>query len=89
MKDRKVPMRKCVGCGVSKPKEELVRIAFFENELSLDLSGRAKGRGVYLCKGSKDCIDKAAKRKAIQRSFPGVKADDITKVLEEIYGKDI
>ena len=41
-----VPMRRCVGCMESKPKNELIRIAGYENEVTLDLTGRAKGRGV-------------------------------------------
>ena len=34
----------------SKPKEELIRVAWYEGMLSLDPTGKAKGRGVYLCK---------------------------------------
>lgn len=69
MKDRKIPMRRCVGCMTSKEKQELVRIAGFEGELSLDLTGRAKGRGAYLCKANPDCWEKAYKRKALERSL--------------------
>ena len=69
MKDRKIPMRRCVGCMTSKEKQDLVRIAGFEGELSLDLTGRAKGRGAYLCKTNPDCWEKAYKRKALERSL--------------------
>lgn len=69
MKDRKIPMRRCVGCMTSKEKQELVRIAGFEGELSPDLTGRAKGRGAYLCKANPDCWEKAYKRKALERSL--------------------
>ena len=69
MKDRKSPMRKCVGCMTSKEKKELVRIAGFEGQLSVDLTGRAKGRGAYLCKDNPDCWEKAYKRKARERSL--------------------
>ena len=69
MKDRKIPMRRCVGCMTSKEKQDLVRIAGFEGELSLDLTGRAKGRGAYLCKANPDCWEKAYKRKALERSL--------------------
>ena len=68
MKNKKVPMRRCAGCMESKPQSELTRIAYFEGELTVDLSGRAKGRGVYLCKDA-ECIEKAEKRRALQRSF--------------------
>ena len=68
MKNKKVPMRRCVGCMESKPQGELTRIAYFDGELTIDLTGRAKGRGVYLCQDVQ-CIEKAEKRRALQRSF--------------------
>ena len=61
-------MRRCVGCMESKPQGELIRIAYFEGELTVDLTGRAKGRGVYLCQ-DEQCMEKAEKRRALQRSF--------------------
>lgn len=69
MKDRKIPMRRCVGCMTSKEKRSLVRIAGFEGRLCVDLTGRAKGRGVYLCRDNPDCLEKAYKRKALERSL--------------------
>ena len=84
MKDRKIPMRRCVGCMTSKEKQELVRIAGFEGKLSLDLTGRAKGRGAYLCKANPDCWEKAYKRKALERSL-GVEITPETK--EKIFNR--
>ena len=69
MKDRKVPMRRCVGCMVSKEKKDLVRIACYEGNLSVDLTGRAKGRGAYLCRVNSSCWEKAYKKKALERSL--------------------
>ena len=69
MKDRKVPMRRCVGCMVSKEKKDLVRIACYEGNLSVDLTGRAKGRGAYLCRDTSSCWEKAYKKKALERSL--------------------
>ncbi|MDD5927638.1 MAG: YlxR family protein [Firmicutes bacterium] len=69
MKERKIPMRRCIGCMTSKEKRELVRIAGFEGQLSVDLTGKAKGRGAYLCMRNPDCWEKAYKRKALERSL--------------------
>ena len=69
MKDRKVPMRRCVGCMVSKEKKDLVRIACYEGNLSVDLTGRAKGRGAYLCRDNSSCWEKAYKKIALERSL--------------------
>lgn len=69
MKTRKIPMRKCIGCMESKPKKELVRIvADEEKEVILDTTGKAPGRGAYLCY-SKDCFELARKKKAIFRNL--------------------
>lgn len=67
-KNKKVPMRRCVGCMESKPKNTLVRIACYEGEVTVDPSGKAKGRGVYLCP-NKECMEKARKRRSLQRNF--------------------
>ena len=47
---KKVPVRRCVGCNTQKPKKELVRIVRSpEGEVSVDLTGKRSGRGAYLC----------------------------------------
>ena len=71
MKTRKVPMRRCIGCMESKPKRELIRIVADkdnEGEVVLDFTGKAQGRGAYLCP-SKECFSTARKRKAISRNL--------------------
>ena len=48
MKQKKIPLRKCLGCGCRKPKQELVRVVrSAEGEVSLDLTGKKAGRGAY------------------------------------------
>ena len=45
-KQKKIPMRMCLGCGEIKPKKELIRVVMpKEGELSLDLTGKKAGRG--------------------------------------------
>ncbi len=61
-------MRKCVGCNISKAKEELIRISFYKEEIKIDIDGKAKGRGVYVCKNH-ECLEKAIKRKGFIRAF--------------------
>ena len=51
MKQKKIPLRKCLGCGCQKPKQELVRVVrSAEGEVSLDLTGKKAGRGAYMQK---------------------------------------
>lgn len=59
--NKKIPMRKCVGCGEMKPKKELLRILRTETgEFVVDALGKANGRGAYLCR-SVECFQKAVK----------------------------
>ena len=77
-------MRRCIGCMESKTKEQLVRITWYEGELAVDTTGKAKGRGVYICKDP-DCIAKAAKKGAFARSLrtdPG--REQIERVVAEL-----
>ena len=68
-KPKKVPLRKCVGCSESKPKKELTRIVKNkEQEVFIDETGKANGRGAYVCKDIK-CFNKAIKSKAIYKAL--------------------
>lgn len=78
MAERKIPLRKCIGCGEMKDKRELVRIVRNkEGEISVDLVGKKPGRGAYICKSIK-CLDKAQKAKRLERAFS-------TRIEPEIY----
>ena len=47
--NKKVPMRKCVGCQEMKSKKEMLRvIRTSEGEFLLDATGKKNGRGAYL-----------------------------------------
>ena len=66
---KKIPMRKCVGCGEMKNKKEMLRVLKTpENVVVLDDTGRKNGRGAYLC-FQKECLEKAEKNKGIERSL--------------------
>lgn len=66
---KKIPMRKCVGCQEMKNKKELLRVLRTpEGEYLIDSTGRANGRGAYLC-SSRDCLEKAIRSKGLERSF--------------------
>ena len=87
MNEKKIPMRRCIGCMESKPKKELVRIAGYEGVVSIDPTGKAKGRGVYLCP-NEDCLAKAVKKKAISRSIEiEISKEQMDKLIEEFQGR--
>ena len=67
--NKKVPMRKCVGCQEMKSKKEMIRvIRTAENEFVLDATGKKNGRGAYLCP-DRECLKKAVKSRGLERSF--------------------
>ena len=67
--EKKVPLRKCLGCMSSFPKKDLIRVVKTpEGEVVLDLSGKKSGRGAYICKNSA-CLKKAIKSKRIQNNL--------------------
>lgn len=62
-------MRKCVGCGEMKSRKDLIRVIRTpEGQVVMDLTGRANGRGAYLCRSS-SCFEKAVRAKSLQRSL--------------------
>jgi hypothetical protein len=69
MTQKKIPMRKCIGCQTSRPKKELVRVVRGpDGTISIDPVGKKPGRGAYLCPDPQ-CLTQAQKRKALERSF--------------------
>ena len=65
----KVPLRQCVGCREMKSKRDMIRILKTpEGEFMLDPTGRKNGRGAYICRDAQ-CLEKAKKSKALDRSF--------------------
>lgn len=80
---KKIPMRKCVGCGEMKPKKELMRILRTEDEgFVVDTTGRKNGRGAYLCT-SADCFRMAVKNRGLERSFKQAIPPEVYERLEK------
>ncbi len=84
MQQKKIPMRKCVGCNESKSKKELVRIVRSpEGDISLDTTGKKSGRGAYICP-SADCLKKAVKSKRIDRILEVSVPDSVYEEAERL-----
>lgn len=75
---KKIPMRQCLGCREMKPKRELLRVVRSpEGAVTLDLRGKASGRGAYVCPNP-ECLKRAVKTKALSRAFE-------TEIPQEVY----
>ena len=49
MAEKKIPLRKCTGCGEMKPKKELIRVLkTTETEIVVEKTGKKHGRGAYI-----------------------------------------
>lgn len=94
MHQKKVPLRKCTGCGEMKPKKELIRVVKAPDlknesggitgpgEISLDLTGKMPGRGAYVCK-SLGCLKAARKARRFERAFSCRIPDEVYDKMEE------
>ncbi len=83
MKVKKIPMRRCVGCGEQKPKKELLRIvALPTGEIEVDRTGKKSGRGVYICDNA-DCFAKAFDSHGLERSLKRPVSRDVYTALKD------
>ncbi len=82
---KKIPQRKCLGCGISKNKKELIRVVkTSEGEISVDITGKKNGRGAYIC-NNVECLKKAKKAGRLERSFECQISDEIyDRLMQEI-----
>jgi predicted RNA-binding protein YlxR (DUF448 family) len=82
-KNKKVPERKCVGCGEVKAKKELIRIVRTPGgEILLDESGKLSGRGAYICP-KKECFEKAMKARRLEKSLETAISEEVCETIRK------
>lgn len=97
MKQKRIPLRKCIGCTEMKPKKELIRIVkapdgkdenenVVSGEISVDVTGKKSGRGAYICPNA-ECLQKAVKARRLERTFSCKIPDSVYVKLTEEIGK--
>ena len=75
---KKIPLRRCVVTKEQLPKGELLRIVKNkENNIFVDLTGKAGGRGAYIKKDI-DILKTAKDKKILERALE-------TPISEEVY----
>lgn len=85
--EKKVPMRTCIACRKNAPKKELLRIVKNGDEIFLDKTGKANGRGAYVC-GDAECFKKLKKGRLLNKAFSMEVTEDVyDRLLEELVGK--
>ena len=80
---KKIPQRQCMGCRERKAKKELIRVVRTpEGPVNLDFGGKMNGRGAYICP-QMECLKKALKSKALDRSLEVTIPQDVYDRLEK------
>lgn len=80
---KKIPQRQCMGCRERKAKRELIRVVRSpEGEVSLDFGGKKNGRGAYICPNL-ECLKKAIRSKALDRSLEVTIPEEVYQRLEK------
>lgn len=82
---KKIPLRMCVCCREMKDKREMLRVVKnAEGRVFSDASGKAQGRGAYVC-GGEECLKKMRKTKALNKAFSCAVEDEVYTEIEAYF----
>lgn len=82
-KTKKIPMRMCIACREMKPKAEMTRVVkTADDEIYLDPTGKAAGRGAYVCSNA-DCLKKLSGKKLLHKAFSANVGDEVYQGIGE------
>lgn len=88
MQEKRVPLRKCLGCGEMIGKKGAVRIVRSkEGEVSIDPTGKKSGRGAYICRDA-ECLALARKGRRLERALKCEVPAEIYETLEKELNAD-
>lgn len=86
-KTKKIPMRMCIACREMKPKMEMTRVVKnAEGEIFADPTGKAAGRGAYVC-ANPECLKKLESKKLLHKAFSTNVSDEVYSGVEENLGE--
>lgn len=88
MKNRKIPLRKCIVCNDRKEKKDLIRIVKNkEGHIFIDTNGKSNGRGAYIC-NTEECFEKAFKTKALNKAFKTNISNEVYEELKKVKNQN-
>lgn len=75
----------CVACREMKPKKTMLRVVKpKEGDVFIDLTGKAAGRGAYVC-DNPDCIRKLKKGRLLNKVFSTEIPTEVYERIEEDF----
>lgn len=82
---RTTPVRTCVGCRSTEAKHELLRVVRTpDGHVDVDPSGKANGRGAYVC-ARVECFDAAVSRRRFDHALRvRLLTDDVDRLRRDI-----
>ncbi len=83
-----IPERKCIGCQERFPKPELMRVVRQpDGTVISDKTGKASGRGAYLCK-KESCLTVAYRKGRLQTALECKIPEELYATLKESLGDE-
>ncbi|MCU7556609.1 RNase P modulator RnpM [Macrococcus capreoli] len=83
MKQKKIPMRKCILSNEMKPKKEMLRVVKTkEGDIFVDPTGKQNGRGAYVTMDLA-IVETARKKKKLEQFFE-IDSEIISPIYDEI-----
>ncbi len=83
MNKPKEKIRMCIVCRGQSDKKQLLRVVKNKDgEIFVDVTGKANGRGAYVCK-DRACYEKLCKQKSLNRAFKCNVSDEVYKKIGE------
>ncbi len=80
---KKIPTRRCIGCGEHFDKPALCRVVRTpQGAIVLDASGRQAGRGAYLCRRA-ECLQRAKRAHRLESALEASIAEEVYLALAE------
>ncbi len=89
---KQTKIRRCISCRENKHKSEFLRVVRTpEGEFKIDATGKANGRGAYICKNTK-CAEDVRKRCRLDKVFkskvPAEFYDEICSEIEKLFANN-
>ena len=84
-KQKKIPLRQCIACRELKEKKAMLRVVKnSEGSIFIDFSGKAAGRGAYVC-DNPECVKKLKAKRLIDKAFSCRVDESVYASIEEEY----